>query len=229
MKIQKTYFGKTLLFCIVSLFFCVECRLCKAEKLSFEEVMQLFEACKDGNFREFAANNPEAVKKTFNFGKDGLSTTLLHLAASDRQTEFVKTLLEFGANPATKDSDNYIPIVYAVVYQEKIDAEEVIRYLVANCPGNNPIESCVELLKSCLEPPIKVQRSINATAVVSGLRGPLSEVAQVQSKQIYSERSKVVQKCILTIKVATDGVDLKKYSVKKLPPNIEEQKENKKR
>ncbi|MDR1382908.1 MAG: hypothetical protein LBJ67_03530 [Planctomycetaceae bacterium] len=224
MKTQKRYFAEALLFCIVSLFFYVECRLCESATPSLKEVLQ---ANKDGKFREIVAENPEVVKKTF-YLDNKLSATLLHIAAYAKDTEFVKTLLELGANPAAKDSDNYIPLVHAVLQQKGIEAEEVIRYLVANCSDNNPLESCFELLKSCLAPPENIKNNIDMIAGTLSGNTSFSETAQVQMQQIYGERSKVVQKCILTMKVATEDVDLKKYNVKNFPKNTEKQKENKK-
>ncbi|MDR1385462.1 MAG: ankyrin repeat domain-containing protein [Planctomycetaceae bacterium] len=99
---------------------------------SLEKVKELF--------REDPALIYVTVDKTIPNNWQTYKGTLLHVAAQSKNVDIVKFLLEQGADPTVKDSDNYTPICYAVSQLNK----EMARYLWAN-GSNDPTDDCQEL------------------------------------------------------------------------------------
>ncbi|MDR1382777.1 MAG: ankyrin repeat domain-containing protein [Planctomycetaceae bacterium] len=66
---------------------------------------------------------------------------MLHLAAMEEKTDVLKFLLEKGADPNAKDSENKIPILVAVA----LNNTEAVLYLAVNGTKDEVLDSCVEL------------------------------------------------------------------------------------
>jgi hypothetical protein len=104
-------------------------------------------AVESGNLKkvkELVKNDPALLYQTI--GKEIpnhwqiYEASLLHFASQTKNVDILKFLLEQGADPTVKDSDNFTPIAYAGVQNNK----EMVCYLLAN-GSKDPTDDCMDL------------------------------------------------------------------------------------
>ncbi|MDR1385118.1 MAG: ankyrin repeat domain-containing protein, partial [Planctomycetaceae bacterium] len=87
-------------------------------------------------------DDPDLLKqKLIEISDKEYQPTLLHLAAMEEKTDVLKFLLEKGADPNAKDSENKIPILVAAA----LNNTEAVLYLDVNGTKDEVLDSCVEL------------------------------------------------------------------------------------
>lgn len=153
-------------------------------------------AVESGNLakvKEMIQNDPallfQIIEKKMPDSFTTYDATLLHFATISEQLAIVKFLLEQGADPTVKDSDNMTPIGYGAGRNNR----EITRYLWAN-GSTDPAEDCMELSPF----------QYNLTKLAG------SEVSR-EKMQLVQQRAQIMESIVTRLQSVTRGMNMKDY------------------
>jgi len=143
--------------------------------------------------KELIQNDPtllyQIIEKEMPGSFTSYDATLLHFAAISEQSAMVKFLLEQGASPTVRDSDNMTPIAYGAGRNHR----EITRYLWAN-GSTDPADDCMELSPFLYN--------------MSKLGG--SEVSR-ERIQLVQQRAQILEAIVTSLQTATRGMSMENY------------------